>query len=148
MMKQTILWMVFSCLLMPRLWAQEGLDISRLFDGRYKQEPNAIEVLVKGRKLEPYKLTLFRSLTVRNAPEDFRQIEGWVTKDGLKAIDKETGMIGGKLYYGFYRFPPEKDRYRYLFYRNSSLRKVESNEVTVVYMEGYATFEELKQMFK
>lgn len=148
MMKQMILWILFSCLAVPELWAQEGLNISRLFDGRYKQKANAIEVLVKGRKLKPYNLTLFQSLTVKGSPEEFRQIEELVTRDGQQATDKETGMIGGKLYYGFYRFAPLKDRHRYLFYRNSSLRKVESAEVTVVYMEGYATLEELKQMFK
>lgn len=147
-MKQMIVWIVFSCLAVPELWGQEGLYVSRLFDGQYKRQTNAIEVLVKGHKLEPYNLTLFRSLTVKNSPEEFQQIEELVVQDGLQALDKETGMIGGKLYYGFYRLPPKGERYRYLFFRNSSLRKVESDEVTVVYMEGYATLEELKQMFK
>lgn len=147
-MKQMIVWIVFSCLAVPELWGQEGLNVSRLFDGQYKRQTNAIEVLVKGHKLEPYNLTLFRSLTVKNSPEEFQQIEELVVQDGLQALDKETGMIGGKLYYGFYRLPPKGERYRYLFFRNSSLRKVESDEVTVVYMEGYATLEELKQMFK
>lgn len=147
-MKQMIVWIVFSCLAVPELWGQEGLNVSRLFDGQYKQQTNAIEVLVKGRKLKPYNLTLFRSLTVKNSPKEFQQIEELVVQDGLQALDKETGMIGGKLYYGFYRLPPTGERYRYLFFRNSSLRKVESDEVTVVYMEGYATLEELKQMFK
>lgn len=147
-MKQMIVWIVFSCLAAPELWGQEGLNVSRLFDGQYKQQTNAIEVLVKGRKLKPYNLTLFRSLTVKNSPKEFQQIEELVVQDGLQALDKETGMIGGKLYYGFYRLPPKGERYRYLFFRNSSLRKVESDEVTVVYMEGYATLEELKQMFK
>ncbi len=147
-MKQMIVWIVFSCLAVPELWGQEGLNVSRLFDGQYKQQTNAIEVLVKGRKLKPYNLTLFRSLTVKNSPKEFQQIEELVVQDGLQALDKETGMIGGKLYYGFYRLPPKGERYRYLFFRNSSLRKVESDEVTVVYMEGYATLEELKQMFK
>lgn len=147
-MKQMIVWIVFSCLAVPELWGQEGLYVSRLFDGQYKRQTNAIEVLVKGHKLEPYNLTLFRSLTVKNSPKEFQQIEELVVQDGLQALDKETGMIGGKLYYGFYRLPPKGERYRYLFFRNSSLRKVESDEVTVVYMEGYATLEELKQMFK
>lgn len=147
-MKRMILQVIFSCLFVSGLWAQDGLNIAQLFDGRYKQEANAIEVLVKGRKLEPYKLTLFRSLTVKNDPEKFDRIEELVTRDGRQALDKETGMIGGKLYYGFFRLPPKGKSYRYLFFRNSSLRTVESDEVTVVYMEGYATLEELKQLFK
>lgn len=147
-MKRMILQVIFSCLFVSGLWAQNGLNIAQLFDGRYKQEANAIEVLVKGRKLEPYKLTLFRSLTVKNDPEKFDKIEELVTRDGRQALDKETGMIGGKLYYAFFRLPPKGKSYRYLFFRNSSLRTVESDEVTVVYMEGYATLEELKQLFK
>lgn len=147
-MRRVILIMMVVCLAMPKMKAQEGLHISQLFDGRYKKEKNAVEVLVKGKKLEPYKLTLFRSLTVKNAPEEFEQIEKWITHDARQALDKETGMIGGKLYYGFYCLPPQKDQYRYLFFRNSSLRKIESNEVTVVYMEGYTTLEELKNIFK
>lgn len=147
-MKQNILLLILVFMTVPKLYAQDGLNVSRLFDGQYKQKTNAIEVLVKGRKLEPYKLTLFRSLTVKNAPVEFDQIEELVTRDGREALDKETGMIGGRLYYGFYRLPPKGECYRYLFFRNSSLRKVESDEVTVVYMEGYATLEELKQIFK
>lgn len=148
MMRRVILLVIVAALTVPELKAQEGLSISRLFDGRYKKETNAVEVLVKGKKLEPYKLTLFRSLTVKDAPEEFEQIEKLVTADAQQALDKETGMIGGKLYYGFYHLPPKNDQYRYLFFRNSSLRKVEANEVTVVYMEGHTTLEELKNMFK
>ena len=147
-MKQMILIIVLSGLASVGAMAQKGLDVARLFDGRYKRDTNAVEVLVEGRKLKDYKLTLFRSLTLKNSPEDFRQIEQWVTEDARQAVDKETGMIGGKLYYGFYMLPPVQGKYRYLFYRNSSLRRVENNEVTVVYMEGHATLEELKEMFK
>jgi hypothetical protein len=64
------------------------------------------------------------------------------------AVSKETGRIGENLYYGFYCFPAHKGNLRYVFYRNSSLREVESNEVTLVYIEGNVTMEELKKMFK
>ena len=46
-------------------WAQESLHIGELFDGRYNRQKNTIEVLVKGKKLKPYNLTLFRSLTIK-----------------------------------------------------------------------------------
>ena len=128
--------------------AQSGLQIDRLFDGHYKKQKNAIEVLVKGKKLEPYKLSLFRSLTVKGTEKDFEELEKLVLKDAASAIDKEVGMIGGKLYYGFYRFPNKKTNYRYLFYRNASLQNPISNEVTLVYMEGVSTLDELKKLFK
>ena len=128
--------------------SQEGLQIAELFNGQYKRKDNAIEVVVKGNQLERYKLEVFRSLTIKNDPKDFERIEKLVEQDENHAISKETGHIGERLYYAFYCFPPEKERFRYIFYRNSSLRKTESNELTLIYMEGNVTMDELKDMFK
>lgn len=128
--------------------SQEGLQIAELFNGQYKRKDNAIEVVVKGNQLERYKLEVFRSLMIKNDPKDFERIEKLVEQDENHAISKETGHIGERLYYAFYCFPPEKERFRYIFYRNSSLRKTESNELTLIYMEGNVTMDELKDMFK
>ena len=128
--------------------SQTGLQIAELFNGQYKRKDNAIEVVVKGDQLERYKLEVFRSLTVKNDPKDFERIEKLVEQDEKNAISKETGRIGERLYYAFYCFSPNKDRFRYIFYRNSSLRKTESNELTLIYMEGNVTMDELKKMFK
>lgn len=129
-------------------WSQEGLYIAELFNGQYKRKDNAIEVIVKGNQLERYRLKVFRSLTVKNDPKDFERIEKLVLQDEKNAINKETGHIGQRLYYAFYCFPFKKDHYCYIFYRNSSLRKVEDNELTLIYMEGNVTLDELKAMFK
>ena len=128
--------------------SQEGLQIAELFNGQYKRKDNAIEVVVKGNQLERYKLEVFRSLTIKNDPKDFERIEKLVEQDEKHAISKETGHIGERLYYAFYCFPPEKERFRYIFDRNSSLRKTESNELTLIYIEGNVTMDELKDMFK
>ena len=128
--------------------SQEGLQIAELFNGQYKRKDNAIEVVVKGNQLERYKLEVFRSLTIKNDPKDFERIEKLVEQDEKHAISKETGHIGERLYYACNCFPPEKERFRYIFYRNSSLRKTESNELTLIYMEGNVTMDELKDMFK
>ena len=129
-------------------WSQEGLRIGELFDVSYKRKNNAIEVTVKGETLKRYRLKLFRSLTVTNDPKDFERIEKLVEADGKDAVSKETGRIGERLYYAFYCFPPHNGRLRYVFYRNSSLREVEENELTLVYIEGNVTMDELKEMFK
>ena len=121
-------------------WAQEGLRIGELFDGSYKRKSNAIEVVIKGEKLKRYRLNVFRSLTIKNDPKDFERIEKLMEADEKNAVSKETGRI--------YCFPAYKGQLRYVFYRNSSLREVESNEVTLVYIEGNVTMDELKKMFK
>ena len=128
--------------------SQTNLQIAELFNGSYKRKDNAIEVVVKGNQLERYKLEVFRSLTIKNDPKDFERIEKLVEQDEKHAISKETGHIGERLYYAFYCFSPQKGRFRYIFYRNSSLRKTESNELTLIYMEGNVTMDELKVMFK
>ena len=129
-------------------WSQEGLYIAELFNGQYKRKDNAIEVIVKGNQLERYRLKVFRSLMVKNDPKDFERIEKLVLQDEKNAINKETGHIGQRLYYAFYCLPSKKNHYCYIFYRNSSLRKVEDNELTLIYMEGNVTLDELKAMFK
>lgn len=131
--------------------AQNGLAVAKVFDGRYRNNSNAVEVIVKGRKLKPYKLTTFHSLTLHNSPDDAKWIASLVAADGKRASDKEVGLVRGKLYYGFYMFINSGNKgapYRYLFFRDSSVRDNKDKEMTVVYMEGSASIAELKKMFK
>ena len=147
-MKRFFMMVILMLGLIMDAWSQKNLKIAELFDGSYKRKNNAIEVVVKGKQLEHYRLNVFRSLTIKNDPKDFERIEKLVKQDEAKVLSKETGHIGERLYYAFYCFPPEEGDYRYIFYRNSSLRKTESNELTLIYMEGNVTLDELKVMFK
>ena len=132
------------------LWAQKGMHVEALFDSRFKQDKRAVEVLIKGKELKKYHLTLFRSLTVTDAPTLSKEIEALVSQDAETAVDKEVGKVGTRLYYGSFCFPPKNESYRYLFYRNTPVvpNSNKKPEVTVVYMEGQVKLEELKQMFK
>lgn len=140
---------ILSLLALP-LMAQKGLQVNTLFDGRFKKDHRAVEVLIEGKELKKYHLSLFRSLTVTNAPAVFREMETLVCQDAKSAVDKEVGTIGNRLYYGFYCFSEEEGTFRYLFYRNTSVKSEREKlpEATVVYMEGQVTLEELKQLFQ
>ena len=116
--------------------AQEGLEVSHLFNGEGKWRLKFTASHISGRALKPYNLTLFRSITTGDS-RLYNEIEKIVNKDAQKTIDKECGYIDGRLYYGFFLFEPKDKKYRYLFYRNSSLRSNEPEEATIVYMEGY-----------
>ena len=146
-MKKHFLIIILSLLCISAAKAQSGLNISPLFNDPGRWETMFTASHLEGRYLKPYNLTLFRSITTRNS-RIYDEIEQLVEKDGKNTIDKECGYVNGKLYYAFYLFEPKNKKYRYLFYRNSSLRVEEPNEVTVVYIEGYVTLEELKKMFK
>ena len=135
------------CLMATITNAQKNMGISTLFKGTEREKYGFSAVIIEGKSLKKYNLTLFKSVTTTKS-EWFSEIEGLVENDSKNAIDKECGYINGKLYYGFYQFKPLDGKYRYIFYRNSSLRDDEPDEVTIVYMEGYPTLEELKKMFR
>lgn len=128
-------------------YAQKELAIAPLFEGKGKWNLRFSGTYIKGKMLKEYDLTMFRSITTGDSSL-FEDIEQTIEKDATQAIDKECGYINGKLYYGFYVLPPQKEQYRYIFYRNSSLRDDEKDEITIVYMEGYPTLKELKKMFQ
>ena len=124
----------------------QSVEASHIFKGRSMKHQES--TCTEGNSLKPYKLTLFSTATTQDR-RYFRYIEEVIESNEDKAIDKECGYINGRLYYGFYQFKPDKKgRYRYIFYRNSSLRVDEPCEITVVYMEGYPTLAELKKMFQ
>lgn len=124
----------------------QSVEASHIFKGRSMRHEES--TCTEGKSLKPYKLTLFSTATTQDR-RHFKYIEEVIESNEYKAIDKECGYINGRLYYGFYQFKPnKKGRYRYIFYRNSSLREDEPCEITVVYMEGYPTLAELKKMFQ
>ena len=142
-----ILFILTMCLMATIANAQKNMDISSLFEGTERERYGFSAVIIEGKSLKKYNLTLFKSVTTTKS-KWFSEIENLVENDSKEAIDKECGYINGKLYYGFYQFKPRDGKYRYIFYRNSSLRDDEPDEVTIVYMEGYPTLEELKKMFR
>lgn len=132
-----------------QLYAQKGLNINSLFGGQFRKQRDASEVLMKGRQLQSYNLTLFRSLTLPVATANAARVEALVRADASAAIDKDAALRGKHLYYGFYQLQPVGRTRRYLFYRNNSLRKdgARQSSVTLIYMEGQATLDELRRTF-
>lgn len=141
---------LFALMLVLSMQAQEGLLINAFFDKEYQRQEQVTEVLVKGKKLKPYNLTLFRSITLKNAPDKAIEIEERLLKDAENAVEMNSASIGKRLYFGFYCLPPRaNDKLRYIFYRNTSAKKdAQRDEVALVYMEGYATLDEIEKMFK
>ncbi len=74
-MKKIILSLVLTLTAALPLTAQKGLHIEELFGGKYQHHKDATEVLLKGRQISQYGLTLFRSLTVSGKDEDGHDIK-------------------------------------------------------------------------
>ena len=129
------------------LAAQKGLSIAKFFDGRYRDRKDAVEVYMKGRSVERYDLSLFRSLTLTEPGAVAADMERCVRRDAARAVDSEVGMKGGRLYYGFYRLPADEGENRYLFFRNDALGSSGRRTVTLIFMQGMATPDVIRRHF-
>ena len=140
---------ILTCLLTTMAaMAQPGLNINRLFDGRYKKAAGATEIIVTGVQAREIGLTLYHSVSVTDKTQA-EIIENLVVKDGAKAVDKEVEYRNGQLYYGFYTLPKLKRINRYIFFLNQNLaRKSPKNNVTLIYMEGVASPDEIKKLIR
>ncbi len=140
---------IMTCLLTTMAaMAQTGLNINRLFDGRYKKAAGATEIIVTGVQAREIGLTIYHSLSVTDKSQA-ELVEGLVIKDGAQAIDKEVEYRNGQLYYGFYMMKKSKRDNRYIFYLNQNLAlKSPKNIVTLIYMEGLATQDEIKKLIR
>ncbi|MBR3531523.1 MAG: hypothetical protein IKN83_09180 [Bacteroidaceae bacterium] len=157
-----LIWM--SCQLCIGNWqlgiadcmAQKHTSVARQFDGSMPYYHLLDRVVIEGgEELNAYKLSLYKSVTVKEnaftpkelAQQAFKDMEHDVEEAAKNALLKEVGHKQGKLYYAFLML-----RDCYIFYQNASLRKDGKREATIVYMEGQKnssmSMSELKRMFK
>ena len=140
---------ILTCLLTTMAaMAQKGLNINRLFDGRYKKAPGATEIIVTGSQAREIGLSIYHSVSVTDKTQA-EIIENLVVKDGVQAIDKEVEYRNGQLYYGFYTMSKQKSSNRYIFFLNQNLaRKSPKSIVTLIYMEGSASANKIKKLIR
>ena len=140
---------ILTCLLTTMAAvAQKGLNIDRLFDGRFKNAAGATEIIVTGSQAQEIGLTVYHSVSVTDKAQA-EIIENLVAKDGSQAVEKEVEYRNGQLYYGFYTMQTLKRKNRFIFFLNQNLaRKSPKNNVTLIYMEGQASAEKIKKLIK
>ena len=137
--------------------AQKQTSVARQFDGSMPYYHLLDRVVIEGgEELNAYKLSLYKSVTVKEnaftpkelAQQAFKDMEHDVEEAAKEAVIKEVGHVKGQLYYAFLMLRQGC----YIFYQNASLRKGGKQEATIVYMEGLKnssmSMDELKRMFK
>lgn len=128
--------------------AQKGLQIAAYFGSDYQKRADATEVLLGSDALKPYRLTLFRSLTLKADLHEAERIEKAIARDTRNAQSREQGKRAGRLYYGYYELPKTSDGLRrYIFYRNNALQAGSDGLLTLIYMEGHATMSFIRKSF-
>lgn len=147
MMRRKVFLIVALCLLaMLPANAQKGLQIDSLFKGKLVNMSLVTESVVSGKKLSPYNLDYFRSVRFVANDKQIAKVSAWIQDDAMIADDKELESAGGRLIYALLKFPQLSSKNKYVGYQVK--RNNGRDYVTVVYMEGSATVEDLKVIFK
>lgn len=124
--------------------AQSTLAVGSLFDGRYRNRPDATETVISGEALKEYNLSTFRSVTLTGADTGWQDIEKMVKRDGQNAVNKEEKVVNGHLLGAFYELPRQGSKHRYLFYLNQFLKG--GDKVMIIYLEGKAGPKEVREL--
>ena len=102
------LFIIMAALLALRLCAaaQSGLEISRLFGGKYSSDPTVTETMMSGDQnfLRSHKLSTFA--TFKGNAEKYEPIvQPLVVADGSHATARNVRYRDGKLHYAFFVLP-------------------------------------------
>lgn len=137
------------------LLAQSGFQVNPVFDGKLVPKSRMEETFIEGSQLSPYKLRTFRSVKFTVTESEFSEIQTRLLEDARGAADRQTDYVGGKLCYAVLRFPVKVrstrndtslvDGSKYLCLQ--AARKGDGYQVTLVYMSGDATLDDLKTIF-
>lgn len=135
--------------------AQSGFQVNPVFNGKLVPKSRMEETFIEGSQLSPYKLRVFRSVKFTVTESEFSEIQTRLLEDARGAADRQTDYAGGKLCYAVLRFPVKVrstrndtslvDGSKYLCLQ--AARKGDGYQVTLVYMSGDATLEDLKTIF-
>lgn len=128
------------------IWEQTGLQIDSLFSWEFVPAAKITVSVVSGKKLKPYNLDYFRSVRFLATEAEKDKVISWIESDARRAEDKEMESEGGKLTYALLCFPAGNSRNRYIGYQVKAA--VEGDYVTVVYLSGKATAQDLRVIFK
>lgn len=129
--------------------AQTGLKVNELFEGHIIPQERMIETRVRGKTLEKYQLTYYRSLRMNVTFDENKQIGLLLEQDKEISIDMRSyreNPHSWKTYTCKMQLPSSNGKNRFLCLQEKWDVRHEQCEVTVIYMEG--TVESLEQLEK
>ena len=133
-------------------FAQKGLRINDVFEGKVVLKSQMKESLIKGDNLAAYKLKVLHTakFTTRNVTrEEVEKLFSLDMENRLSDDDEnmELESRNGHLYYAIVQLSDnEKGAHRYICYQCRD--KSGDYDITLVYMEGSASLADLRKTFK
>ena len=140
-------------------FAQSGMHISALFEGKIVPMRQMVETRIRGKAISKYKLSYFHSVRFKADEALVKKIDHLIVRDfvndseklkdrqpdsrGFYHSDSMKKARGRKLFTQMYELAPHGSTNRYLCY------KVVDDVMTVIYLEGtVSSLDELKEIFK
>ncbi|MBP8776627.1 MAG: hypothetical protein KBH23_01370 [Bacteroidaceae bacterium] len=122
---------------------QDRLNIERFFSHKYRNS-HAIMVEIKGEQLEAYRLSLYKSLEIKQQQGEVNSIEQAVQADAKSACRSQEVRVAGKIVSAYYQLSPIRERGPNRFIL---LRKETNDTAVLIYLEGYTELKKLIQIF-
>ena len=114
--------------------AQTGLKVNDLFEGRIIPQERLVETRVRGKTLEKYQLSYYRSLRFTATEAETARLRQLVEDDArghFASISERNHSYTYKI-----QVSPQNGKHRFLCYREDWTGRDSNHDVTVIYMEG------------
>ena len=144
-MKKIVLCITLSLLFAGAAFAQRDLACYPVFQGKIVPGKQMVVTEVRGGNLVPYKLDYYRGVSFQVDAEMAVKVARLVDSDALDAKSAETERIGEFLTYALLEPQSSGSMNRYLCYQ--ARRVGDKWKVTLLYLEGPATLEDLRSVF-
>lgn len=133
-------------------FAQSGLKMNDLFEGRVIPQERMVETRVRGKSLEKYQLSYYRSLRMTVTLDENKLLGQLLEKDKESSIDMRTSRKNPHRWDTWtckLQMPSAGGKNRFLCFQEVWNIKHDQCEVTVIYMEGaVGSLEELEKKMK
>lgn len=133
-------------------FAQSGLKVNELFEGRIIPQERMVETRVRGKSLEKYQLTYYRSLRMNVTHDEAGQLRQLLGQDAEQSIDMRTSRRNPHRWDTWtckLQMPSVGSKNRFLCFQEVWNKEHDQCEVTVIYMEGaISSLEELEEKLK
>ena len=125
--------------------AQRGLNCNTVFRGKVVPPQRMVTTEVRGGGMATYKLDYYKGITFQVDTATALKVAAFVAADADAAQSSQTEMTGELMTYALVELKPDGEINRYLCYQARPSGYIW--KVTLLYLEGVATLEDLNSMF-
>lgn len=144
-MKKIIISLLFLLLLSFSALAQRDLRCYPVFQGKVVPGKQMVVTEVRGSSMATYKLDYYRGVSFQVETDLAGKVAALVWEDAADAAVKETEKVGDMLTYALVQPASTGKINSYLCYQARPIG--DKWKVTLLYLEGEATLEDLRSMF-